>query len=206
MSLRSHRNATENSDNKKSICRRSNSVPKSYKFEMNKGFPEARVVLDEAFVQNYLRQQEKSDVDDILDISMISLHSDSSDDPDKSVQFVSEDRATHEIKQIGKMNHGMAELRERCKKLEVHVGALQNRVIQLQNEATTQSEVMDDNHSTNATNETSFEVIAVAESHDLSADLQLNESFVNNQLLEWKENGELNQVLDEFSAFLNENI
>lgn len=162
--------------------------------------PNLRVVLDRSFVANYLRQQGKEQPQNI---STISLNSNSSDDADKSVQFVNEEPATCEIKQIAKMNQQMAKLQLRCKKLELHVGALQNHVIDQQNIETIQSEAANADNVVDATHEA--QVIENAEAIDLSADLQLSESFIDNQLSEWKENGVLAQVFDEFQVFLNEN-
>lgn len=59
----------------------------------------------------------------------------------------------------------------------------------------------------NASNETPTVIVDdIVEGLDFMADWHLNESFVNNQLLEWQKEGELGNVLDEFRAFWDEDI
>lgn len=198
MFLRSRRIEPKLTNTEEPTSRRSNSVPRSFKLQS------PRVILDRSFVSNYFRQQEN--VEDVLNISTISLHSDSSDDPNKSVQFVNEETATRKIKQIRKINQRYADIKLHGKKLELHVGALQMHIIQHQNDETTPIDASNATDSVDATRETAIEVIENAEAIDLSADLQLSESFIDNQLLEWKQNGELTQVFEDFQAFLNENI
>lgn len=178
--------------------RRSRSVPSSIAMQ------NVRVNLDQSFVRNYLRNQEK--VDDELNISTISLHSDASDDPDKSVQFVVEEKATREIQQIGKMNERMAALKLRCTKLELHVAALQKRIIQQDNVESSENSLTNATDSVDATHEISTETNENAGAIDSFGDLQLSDSFVNNQLKEWEHNGQLTEVLDEFKVYLNDNV
>lgn len=120
--------------------------------------------MDRSFVSNYFRQRENVEDKDDPQVSIISLHSNSLDDPDKSVQFVNEETATREIKQIGKMNHRMAELKLRYNKLELHVDALQKHIIQHQNDETTTIEVVNATDSVDDTRETLVEVVETQKS------------------------------------------
>lgn len=86
MNLRPRQIQNGESKKEKSNVRRSNSVPKSFKFVMENGatLPDVRIVLDRSFVANYLRKKEEK----TMDLSAISI---SSDDSNESVQFVSEE-------------------------------------------------------------------------------------------------------------------
>lgn len=64
-------------------------------------------------------------------ISVISLIDpiESAGETDKSVVFVSEEKASNEMKRIAELNQKVSELTSRNHRLEIHVEALQKRIL-----------------------------------------------------------------------------
>lgn len=126
------------------------------------------------------------DVNDLaLDISVISLHS--NDDEEDSVIFVTEEKATHESKQIAKLNQKVQSLLNRNKRLEIHVGALQSKILDQQNPENS-----------------NYMVDSVLNNGDLSPSLGMSfdEEWVAAQTEELLATDDLPQLMSEFQNYL----
>lgn len=117
------------------VIKTKNNRPKSAPQPLNNhDLFEAKVVLDSQFVTKYLsersndskeKQQENQD-DLVQNISIISIRSDDADD---SVVFVAEEEANREARKIAKLNQAIMHLKGYSKRLEIHVQALQSKIL-----------------------------------------------------------------------------
>lgn len=115
-------------------------------------------------------------------------------DPNASVVFISEGKASAEIKKVRDLCKIIYRQKYRIRRLELHVKALKNVIL---------NERID---SPNA-KQTNMDTIDV-ESDDNSNnefDRLFDEDWIGNQIAEWRETGELSQICDEFIGFINSN-
>lgn len=111
------------------------------------------------------------------DISIISLDSENGDD---SVIFVAEEAVSQDMKQLAKINRKVEQLEAHNRKMEVHIKALQSRV--LAQEAPNQIE------STSTEN------------------FNLSDSWIEKQINEWRDNGEIEEVIQDFEKFVEDQM
>lgn len=122
---------------------------------------------------------EKENVD--VNSSIISLCSDS------SVEFVSEERPSSEVLQIARLNAQVADLKKQNQTIKLQYGALQQKIIA--NQAPIDLDC------------TEASVNDVSDIR-LSNENILSDSFIDQQLNEWQQNNELDDILDEYSDFV----
>lgn len=145
-----------------------------------------------------------SDQDDLApNVPIISLSDSDTDDENKSVRFVSETIATHEMKKIADLSKKLSLSEHQNRKLQLHVEVLQKRVLKERNE--------------NANNELNDVGAAVAAPDDVLAnneaeisfdnsfnlgDLGVDQGFVGDQLEVFMETGQMQSIAQEFQNFL----
>lgn len=158
---------------------------------------ELHVVLDVTFVEKYLSAQ-KIMQDLTKQFSMMSLNSDfdmvQQDEANDSVVFVGEVQSTNDSVEIVAEEIASQEYSAHFRKMNKKIAALKtnNRRLAVQKSAL-------EKQAKNAT-------IVVSDDENLDVSLQLSESFVEKQVGEWRDNGELSQILNEFQQFIIENI
>lgn len=117
------------------------------------------------------------------------------DNLNASVVCTGESQATGEIKKIRQLCKIIYNQKYRIRRLELHVKSLQNIILNVPNEPTSVPE--------------DIAPVEVGTDVDEGAidgfDLTFNEEWVNNQIAEWRTNGELTQICDDFLAFIDEN-
>lgn len=99
-----------------------------------------KIIIDNDFVANYLKEQNDSDANDLAqNMSVISLN-DSTD----SVEFVPENAASYEMKKIAQLNEKLSKITKRNRRLELHVKALQKRILNSDSENQQAAPIDDD--------------------------------------------------------------
>lgn len=182
-----------------------------------------KVILDPCFVENYLKEQNKLD-EIVQNISVISLNDSvislngSDCEAEKSVVFVFENEASREMKKIAKLNDKISQLTHRNRKLEMHVKALQTRVrtaddtVVINDNAKHTSNDNAEHTSNESAQHTSSEGAentaddgGAQTSNDLSG--FFDEEWANEQIQQWRDNGELSIMLKELENFvMDENL
>lgn len=132
------------------------------------------------------------DQNEVIEVSE-SIEAEAEAEADKSVVFVGEEEATPKTKQIKKQSEEISKLKIRVRSLKIHVDALENELRELpENSKQTPEDVVDlcddiENPSSDA-----------AERPNL-----LNDSeWANNEINQWRANGELSDVCANFAEFV----
>lgn len=165
-----------------------------------------KVILDANFVHNYLKEQNKLEVDDMVqNMSIVSLNDsiDSDGAAEKSVVFVSEFAASREMKKIAQLNDEVSQLTHRNKKLELHVKALQTRIRNPENESQQTGTSNEEDTVVTSTDDEKTDATTLndgANSNDFSG--YFDEEWADEQIKQWRDNGELSIVLKEFEDFV----
>lgn len=154
--------------------RKKKNPSKSAKIATDK-MQELRVVLDRDFVANYLSNQNEPN---LVEEHPISLTDSSDDDLDKSVMFVSEQKPP-DISPKAECVALRAEnknLKNRIRKIEIHVAALQKRVIN--NEEQKENDGVDDS---------------------------VDDEWVTNQIQQIQNDGNMTALAEEITKYMDEN-
>lgn len=159
---------------------------------------ECRVNLSSSAVDRYLKtlqndeshSMEKSmqpaiEGDESVESDLIVSLDESVDDADKSVIFVEEKEATPKTKKIAQQNNEIEGLKVKIRSLKIHVKALESELCGTSEPQNVDAEV-------NLPN---------VNADDLN--LSVDDQWVQNQIEEWRNNGELSVVCAEFQNFAN---
>lgn len=158
------------------------------KLELDPTLP--RVMIDRSFVANYLRSQQqnfKEESNAVKNISIIDLDN-SSDQMDDSVVFISEQKIEISPKtEIAALKKENSVQKNRIRKLEIYVGALQKVVL-----------------AGNKNAETPSNKPPIANDADLN--LSIDEEWVNQEIDQMRNDGNFSAVAAELEKFLDENV
>lgn len=160
-------------------------------------------------------------------ISIISIRSD--DDADDSVVFVAEEEANHEAKKIAKLNQAIMNLKGYSKRLEIHVQALQSKILtqntnaqNLDGESNEVIEIIDDvavpeniviaqgmNIEPAAENNlvaSAREIQQAVENVDMLFNIQIDQEWIQSQIDDILNDPDHSKFTEEIAALLEEDL
>lgn len=159
---------------------------------------ECRVNLSSSVVDRYLNTLQNDEQhstensiqptvegDESAESDLIVSLDESLDDSDKSVIFVEEKEATPKTKKIAQQKNEISELKVQIRSMKIHVKALESELRET-------SEPQNVNAEVNLPN---------VNADDLN--LSVDDQWAENQIEEWRKNGELSIVCAEFQNYTN---
>lgn len=146
-----------------------------------------KIILNRLEVDEYVEKQKKKNEIVTLDDS-IDSHG---QDANSSIVFVSEERASAEVKKIRELYKTIYQQEDYIRRLKLHVKALQNVIL-------------NENKATNAQQIDQFAVPNEDENQMNAFDLTFDDDWVERQINEWRTNGELSKLCEDFVQFITE--
>lgn len=143
-----------------------------------------KVILDSYEVAEYFEKRKKKNEIVSVDDSVVG-------DLNESVVFISEERASAEVKKVRDLYKFIYQQKHRIRRLKLEVEVLQNIILK-------------DNKSMNAEPTNELMLPNEVENHSNTFDLTFDDDWVEKQIIEWRENGEISQICDDFVQFINE--
>lgn len=155
------------------------------------------VVLNREYVADYLRNQNKVNSDVNANISVVSLHDSSDDENEKSVVFVSEEKPPElsPKSQCDALKKENKALKSRIRKVEIHVTALQKRIIDKEPQIPVEIDPSNEND-TPVEDDPPFENITNA------LNFSLDPEWLNNQIEEIQNEGDFTAIAAEIAKHL----
>lgn len=189
-----------------------------------------KVILCDSFVADYFRSREGAGIADNADknVSTILLDDSNTESNDSSVVFVSESTATRDMQKQAKMSGKLLamkqknrELKNRLERLErngektpIDDSAVEPQEISASSTKSDNTEsTLNDSESEQTTDDRGYDgdeegddvmIVEPPEINELlnALDVTYNETFLNQQLDQWQQTGELSVVFDEFQQYL----
>lgn len=175
--------------------RRSKSAPSTEVAMLTK---QPIIRLEKSFVSDYLRTQSNIDLAQSVEVISLDESSNSMTEANKSVVFVREDEASPKTKKIADQNATIAQLTTRVQKLNIHVEALQRKLLEA-NDINQNNAIASNIAQQPAVQDDAPEQVESDEVFDKDFD-----AWCAKQLDEWNNNGELSQVCRDFAEYIND--